>query len=89
MSSTTNPEALTGSRLARIATACFAVAVVVFLLGGLAVVLGQSAVLAAGDATAARNWADALAPVSFGGASVAGLLSFALTYRRDGEDDSG
>ncbi|WP_198943621.1 hypothetical protein [Actinokineospora bangkokensis] len=53
---------------------------VFFLLAGLAIVLGQAAALALGDASAARQWASTLAPFAFGGASVAGLLSFALSY---------
>ncbi|SES29851.1 hypothetical protein [Lentzea albida] len=61
-------------------TILFGVSVVFFLLAGLAIVLGQAATLVAGDATAARHWATALAPFAFGGASVAGLLSFALSY---------
>lgn len=88
MSSTTNAPAIptaAPSRLTRATTFCFALTVVFFLLAGSAIVIGQVAALAAGDATAARHWASALAPYAFGGASVAGLLSFALSYRSGGE----
>jgi len=80
MSSTTNQRAVTP---ARITTFLFAVMVVLFLVAGLAIVVGQIAALVAGDATAARDWAEAVGPYAFGGASVAGLLSFALSYRDD------
>ncbi|KAA5835211.1 hypothetical protein ABT337_08160 [Saccharopolyspora hirsuta] len=86
MSSTTNAPAPPAPRPTRIATALFVVSVLFFLLAGSAIVIGQIAILAAGDATAARHWADALGPYAFGGASVAGLLSFALSYRRGGGD---
>ncbi|MFE3140728.1 hypothetical protein [Streptomyces scopuliridis] len=70
------------ARTTHLTTFLFAVAVVFFLLAGVAIVLGQIVTLAAGDAAAARDWATGLAPYAFGGASVAGLLSFALSYRR-------
>lgn len=75
------------SSATRAATALFVVSVVFFLIAGTAIVIGQIATLAAGDAGAARAWADALGPVAFGGASVAGLLSFALSYGKTAEDD--
>jgi hypothetical protein len=75
----------TPARASRITTALFAITVVFFLLAGLAIVVGQAVALAAGDAVAARSWASALGPYAFGAASAAGLLSFALTYRRAGE----
>ncbi|GAA4617050.1 hypothetical protein [Saccharopolyspora hordei] len=83
MSSTTNAQAPAppASRPTRIATALFVVSAVFFLLAGAAIVIGQIATLAVGDAAAARHWASALGPYAFGGASVAGLLSFALSYR--------
>lgn len=85
MSSTTNTTA--PSAPSRPVTFCFAVSVVFFLLAGLAIVVGQTAALAGGDATAARDWAETLGPYAFGGASVAGLLSFALSYRDTGAED--
>ncbi|MDA3626099.1 hypothetical protein OU415_11690 [Saccharopolyspora sp. WRP15-2] len=92
MSSTTNAPAPTTSRPTHIATFLFVVAVVFFLIAGLAIVTGQIAALVAGDATGARNWADALGPYAFGGASISGLLSFALSYRtkqnEGAEDDT-
>ncbi|MFE2943990.1 hypothetical protein ACFXKG_33855 [Streptomyces sp. NPDC059255] len=86
MSSTMNSPAPAPApaRATHLTTFLFAVAVVFFLLAGVAIVLGQIVTLAAGDATAARNWATELAPYAFGGASVAGLLSFALSYRPGG-----
>lgn len=96
MSSTMSPPAPAPAGATRITTFLFALSVVFFLLAGLAIVVGQVATLAVGDATAARQWASALAPYAFGGASVSGLLSFALSYRsgpgeqgepEDAEDD--
>lgn len=72
---------------ARAATALFVISVVFFLIAGTAIVIGQIATLAAGDASAARDWADALGPFAFGGASVAGLLSFALSYGKTAQHD--
>ncbi|WP_432570698.1 hypothetical protein [Kineococcus sp. SYSU DK005] len=68
------------SALRTLTTAAFVLSVVFFLLAGLVTVVGQSVTLVAGDASAAREWADHLAPYAFGGASAAGLLSFALSY---------
>ena len=82
---TTDPEA--PSRATTAVTALFGVSVVFFLLAGLAIVLGQAATLALGDAGAARQWAGTLAPYAFGGASVAGLLSFALSYGKQEHHD--
>ena len=87
MSSPTNPPAHHG-RGHRAITFLFTLAVVVFLLAGLAIVIGQAAILAGGDATGARAWQATLVPFAFGGASVAGLLAFALTYWH-GEDEDG
>ncbi|RSM78159.1 hypothetical protein DMH04_33910 [Kibdelosporangium aridum] len=83
MSSTTNQQTATPTR---IATFLFALTVVFFLIAGMAIVVGQIVTLVGGDATAARQWASALGPYAFGGASVAGLLSFALSYRKQGTD---
>ncbi|MFD4249036.1 hypothetical protein ACFWQL_04780 [Amycolatopsis thermoflava] len=86
MSSTMNQITSRPNRTVRIVTFLFALTVVFFLLAGLAIVVGQIATLAAGEATAARHWAAAVAPYAFGGASVAGLLSFALSYRKQDPD---
>jgi hypothetical protein len=72
----------------RIITFLFTLSVVAFLLAGLAIVVGQAVILAGGDATGARDWQKALVPFAFGGASVAGLLAFVLTYWH-GEDEDG
>ncbi|MCE0765744.1 nuclear envelope integral membrane protein [Pseudonocardia kujensis] len=88
MSSTMSPPAPAPAGATRITTFLFALSVVFFLLAGLAIVVGQVVTLAAGDATAARQWASAVAPYAFGGASVSGLLSFALSYR-NGPDGHG
>ncbi len=68
--------------LHRVLTALFAVSVVFFLLAGLAIVLGQIVTLVQGDSVAARGWKADLAPWAFGGASVAGVLAFLLSYHR-------
>ncbi|HEX7301751.1 hypothetical protein [Lentzea sp.] len=77
----------TATRTTGVAAVLFGVSVVFFLLAGLAIVVGQAVALAAGDATAARHWAGAVAPFAFGGASVAGLLSFALSYGEKNKSD--
>ena len=87
MSSPTNPPTSHG-RGHHAITFLFTLSVVVFLLAGLAIVIGQAVILAGGDATGARHWQAALVPFAFGGASVAGLLAFALTYWH-GEDEDG
>jgi hypothetical protein len=91
MSSTTNRPATT-PLVPRIITHLFTIAVIAFLLGGAAIVITQSIALAGGDATAARDWEETLTPLAFGGASVAGLLAFVLTYwhgeNEDGHDDT-
>lgn len=89
MSSTTNASAAapTPSRTARVTTNLFALSVLFFLLAGLVIVITQAVALAAGDATAARGWASTLAPYAFGGASVAGVLAFLLSYGATGEHD--
>jgi hypothetical protein len=86
MSSALNQSTHNPAKAVRITTFLFALSVVFFLLAGLAIVAGQLGALAAGDATAARHWATALAPYAFGGASIAGLLSFALSYREQDPD---
>ncbi|MCF7550693.1 hypothetical protein [Pseudonocardia sp. WMMC193] len=91
MSSTMNPPAARPALIPRVITALFVVTVVFFLLAGLTIVLGQTATLIGGNADAARAWATALKPYAFGGASAAGLLSFALIYwhgeQHDGAGD--
>jgi hypothetical protein len=90
MRSTTNESGAVApapSRTTRVLTNLFALTVLFFLLAGLVIVIGQAVALAAGDATAARQWASAVAPYAFGGAAVAGLLSFALSYGAVGEHD--
>ena len=89
MSSTPNqPATHHPSTGPRIITFLFALSVVVFLLAGLTIVVGQAVILAGGDAAGARDWQQALVPFAFGGASVAGLLAFVLTYWH-GEDEDG
>jgi len=89
MSSTTNASAAppTPSRTSRVLTNLFALTVLFFLLAGLVIVIGQAVMLAGGDATAARGWASTVAPYAFGGAGVAGVLSFLLSYGAAGEHD--
>jgi hypothetical protein len=91
MSSTTNESAAappTPSRTTRVLTNLFALTVLFFLLAGLVIVIGQAVMLAAGDATAARGWASAVAPYAFGGAAAAGVLAFLLSYATHGDHDA-
>jgi hypothetical protein len=90
MSSTKNESAVappSPSRPERVLTNVFALTVLFFLTAGLVIVVGQAAMLAAGDATAARQWAAAVAPYAFGGAAIAGVLSFLLSYGAAGKHD--
>lgn len=86
MTSTTNAPTPATSRPTRVATTLFVITVVFFLIAGLTIVIGQIATLAT-LATGAREWADTLDPYAFGSASIAGLLSFALSYRNSETDD--
>ena len=67
----------------RTLSAVFRVSVVVFLLGGLAIVLLQIGGLIAGSGSFVTGSEEALAPYAYGAAGVAGLLAFALSYFRD------
>jgi hypothetical protein len=90
MSSMKNESATampTPSRTERVLTHLFAFFVLFFLLAGLVIVITQAVALTAGDATAARGWASTLAPYAFGGASVAGVLAFLLSYGAAGRHD--
>ena len=68
------------SPVRKVLSTLFTLSVIVFLLGGLAIVVGQAVQLALGSASGARAWEEHLTLVAFGGASVAGLLAFLLTY---------
>lgn len=68
---------------ARLALVLFKISLIFFLLAGLCIVLGQAGALIAADATLARTIKTVLAPYAFGGASVAGILAFLLSYRQD------
>ena len=69
----------------RLALFLFKISLIFFLLAGLCIVLGQAGALIAADATLARTIKSVLAPYAFGGASVAGILAFLLSYRQDVE----
>ncbi|MGZ8178011.1 hypothetical protein ACXVUM_08755 [Williamsia sp. SKLECPSW1] len=66
----------------------FRVSVVVFLLGGLAIVTLQAGGLIAGSGSFVTGAEESLAPYAYGAAGVAGLLAFALSYFRDGAAES-
>ena len=70
---------------ARLALFLFKISLIFFLLAGLCIVLGEAGALIAGNATLARQIVTVLAPYAFGGASVAGILAFLLSYRQDVE----
>ncbi len=70
---------------ARVALLLFKISLIFFLLAGLCIVLGQAGALIAADATLARTIKSVLAPYAFGGASVAGILAYLLSYRQDVE----
>lgn len=72
----------------RTLSAVFRVSVVVFLLGGLAIVLLQTGGLIAGSGSFVTGSEESLAPYAYGAAGVAGLLAFALSYFRDDAAES-
>ena len=67
----------------RTLSAVFRVSVVVFLLGGLAIVLLQIGGLIAGSGSFVTGTEEVLAPYAYGAAGGAGLLAFALSYFGD------
>ena len=64
------------------ARAVFTVAVILLLLGGLAIVAAQVAGLIAGEGGWLTAASEALEPPTFIAASVAGILAFLLSYQR-------
>ena len=64
------------------ARAVFTVAVVLLLLGGLAIVTAQVAGLVAGEGGWLTAVSETLEPPTFIAASVAGILAFLLSYQR-------
>jgi hypothetical protein len=68
---------------ARLALLLFKISLIFFLIAGLCIVVGQAGALIAADATLARTIKTVLALYAFGGASVAGILAFLLSYRQD------
>ncbi|CAG7583391.1 hypothetical protein ACVH9Z_00665 [Rhodococcus opacus] len=67
----------------------FRISVVAFLLGGLAIVLGQSVGLILGDGVVVTHVEELLAPYAYGAAGIAGLLAFVLSYfHHGGEEDA-
>jgi hypothetical protein len=60
----------------------FTVAVILLLLGGLAIVAVQVAGLIAGEGEWLTAASEALEPPTFIAASVAGILAFLLSYQR-------
>jgi hypothetical protein len=69
----------------RLALFLFKISLIFFLIAGLCIVVGQAGALIGGDATLARTIKTVLAPYAFGGASVAGILAYLLSYRQDVE----
>jgi hypothetical protein len=58
----------------------FRISTLVFLLGGLAIVLGQAGGLVAGNGEFVTGFEETLAPWAYGASGVAGLLAFVLMY---------
>jgi hypothetical protein len=67
--------------VSRLLQPLFRLSIVVFLLGGAAIVLGQAAGIVLGDATWLVEAASTLQPPTCIAASIAGILSFILSYR--------
>lgn len=70
----------------KIISAIFRISVVVFLLGGLVIVVLQAAGLVMGDGEFVTGSEEMLAPRAYGSAGVAGLLAFALSYFHKDDD---
>ncbi|WAP53789.1 hypothetical protein [Streptomyces sp. S465] len=61
----------------------FRLSVIVFLLGGVIIVLGQAIGILLGDAQWVAEVETSAQPPTCVVASICGILSFALSYRRD------
>ena len=68
--------------LHNVVSTLFRVCTVIFLLGGVAIVAGQSVGLVVGDGELVTSVADLLAPYVYGSAGIAGLAAFMMSYRR-------
>ncbi|WP_141215359.1 MULTISPECIES: hypothetical protein [unclassified Rhodococcus (in: high G+C Gram-positive bacteria)] len=66
----------------------FRLSTVVFLLGGLVIVLCQAAGLILGRGEFVTQTFALMSPYVFGSAGVAGLLAFVMSYLGDPEEDS-
>jgi len=64
----------------RIVSHLFALSTVLFMVGGLVIVVGQLAMIIVGDGDRAQSIADSLGPYVFGISTVAGLFAFVLSY---------
>lgn len=74
--------------LFRLADVVFWVALVALLLGGLAVILGQTVGVFISDGALMESMTDDLGPWVFTSATVCGIAAFVLQYRRTGAGDS-
>ncbi|WP_406339795.1 hypothetical protein [Streptomyces sp. NBC_00649] len=63
----------------------FRLSIVVFLLGGVVIVLGQTVGIVLGDAHWVEQVAATLQPPTCIAASIGGILSFVLSYRTNEE----
>jgi len=67
----------------------FRIATAAFLIGGLAIVVGQGIGLILGDGDLVAQVEEVLAPYAYGAAGIAGLLAFVLSYfHHDGEENA-
>ncbi|OZC57102.1 hypothetical protein CH289_04210 [Rhodococcus sp. RS1C4] len=66
----------------------FRLSTVVFLVGGLVIVLCQAAGLILGKGEFVTQTFALMSPYVFGSAGVAGLLAFVMSYLDDPEEDS-
>ena len=64
----------------RIVSHLFALSTVLFMLGGLVIVVGQLIMVIAGNGDGTQSIADTLGPYVFGTSTVAGLFAFVLSY---------
>ncbi|OZE22929.1 hypothetical protein CH256_21720 [Rhodococcus sp. 05-2254-6] len=66
----------------------FRLSTVVFLVGGLVIVLCQAAGLILGSGEFVTQTFALMSPYVFGSAGVAGLLAFVMSYLEDPEEDA-
>jgi len=76
MNASTAPQPL----FQRLVSHLFALSTVLFMIGGLVIVVGQLVMIVVGNGEGTQGIADTLGPYVFGTSTVAGLFAFVLSY---------